>query len=294
MASQESKKHHFVPKLLLRPWLVNQPAGDRQLHGYWWNPYTNSLACKTRGLDSFCCQLDLLTLRKHALGRDAIERIFFGDIDDKGAVARDALLRSGPSALSSDTRSDFARLLMSLEARRPAIISKLRTQGPITLRDALNNDPEILREFQFREINMRPSDFVEQKLGLDLEDRALANVQALTNNRVVGERLINAHWGLRAMKDISGSLILSDRPLIRFFGYDEPGATWLLPLTPHVAFIACNNGSALARLMRLSDDCFVKDLNRSSVSQAERFIFSIDPSHANWIGRHIQRKASSA
>jgi len=273
--------------------LVKKSSGDEVLQGYWWNPYSNTLACKVRGLDSFCFQLDLLTLKEHASGRDAIERIFFGDIDTRGAVARDIILDSGPAALSIDQRSDFARLLLSLDARRPANVKKLRTEGAATFRNGLNNDPDILREMKKFGINKRPSDFVEQSLGRDLEDSALTIVQSLVNNPTVGGRLINAHWLVRKVNRLSGSIVISDRPLIRIHGYDQPGATWLLPLSPHSAFIACNDKANLATLMRLSDERFAKEINRSSVGQAERFVFCVDRSHENWVGKHLQGRSKS-
>jgi len=241
-----------------------------------------------RGLDSFCFQLDLLTLKKHSLGRDAIERVFFGDIDTKGSLARDILLNSGAAALSNDQRSDFARLLLSLDARRPANIKRLRTKGAATFRDGLNNDPNILREFEKNGVNILPADFVEQTLECDLEDSALTIVQRLVNNPTVGGRLINAHWCVRKLNSLSGSFILSDRPLIRVNGYDQPEAFWLLPLSPDSAFIACNDKSNLAKVMKLSDQRFAKELNRLSVGQSERFVFCIDQSHEKWIGRHLQ------
>lgn len=292
MTNQVSKNHHFVPKLLLRPWLVKKPTGDGVLRGYWWNPHSSTLACKIRGLDSFCFQLDLLTLKEHSLGRDAIERVFFGDIDTQGALARDILLDSGPVVLTTNQRSDFGRLLLSLEARRPANVEKLRTEGPGTIRDSLNNDPDILRKFEKHRFKMVPSDFVEQELGNGLEDIALTIVQRLTDDPTVGGRLINAHWHVRKLNSLSGSLILSDRPLIRIHGYDRPGGAWLIPLSPSAAFIACNDKSNLTRLMRLSDERFVKELNRSSVGQAERFVFCVDRSHEKWIGKHLQQRTS--
>ena len=288
MTNQVSREHHFVPKLLLRPWLVKKPTGDEILLDYWWDPRSDSLACKTRGLDRFCFQLDLLSLKKHPLGRDAIERIFFGDIDTQGSLARDVLLNSGPSALSVDQRCDFARLLMSLEARRPANVERLRTEGSATFRDDLDNDPDILREFDNHGIKVLPSDFVERILGRDLEDGALTIVQRLVDNPNVGRRLINAHWDVRRLNSLSGSLTLSDRPLIRINGFDQTGAAWLLPLSPDSAFIACNDKPNLTKLMRLSDRRFVKEFNRSSVRQTERFVFCIDKSHEDWIGRHLR------
>src|SRR5689334_4834603 len=125
--SQESRKHHFVPECLLRPWLVADDAHQMNLYGYWYCPRRRRLVCKRKGLESFCFQLDLLLLNTHKLGRDAVERIFFGSIDTKGAIARDVIMYQGIAALTDDQRCDFARLLLSLAARHPATVAKLRT-----------------------------------------------------------------------------------------------------------------------------------------------------------------------
>ena len=139
MAGQEAHEHHFVPAFLLRPWCV-----EGLLQGYWWDDRRGELARKRKGTRGFCWQLDLLTLRAHSLGRDAIEKVFFGDIDTKGAEARDLLLAGGPRNLNADQRCDFARLLLSLDARRPATVSKLRVMGPRYIAESLDDDPEIL------------------------------------------------------------------------------------------------------------------------------------------------------
>lgn len=131
MARQEARDHHFVPMFLLRPWLVEGADGDLNLHGYWWDEKRAKLVCKRRGLKSFCFQIDLLSLKAHNLGRDAIERLFFGEIDTKGAAARGVLLTDGAPKLSEDQRCDFARLLLSLDARRPTFVKRLRAEGAI-------------------------------------------------------------------------------------------------------------------------------------------------------------------
>jgi hypothetical protein len=291
MHAQASKRHHFVPKLLLRPWLIQGPVRQFNLRGYWWDPNLNTLACKWRGLDSFCCQLDLLTLWGQGLARDAIERIFFGEIDTKGAVARDILTEHGPQRLTRDQRCDFARLLLSLDARRPSIVGRLRKEGKDHLVNALNADPEIQVAMARQGISETPASFVEDRLGCSLEDRALTVIQLMVDDPKVGGRLINAHWGMRKLNNKDGSLVLSDRPLIRIHGYDRPGATWVLPLATHTAFVACNDQKNLTKLMKLSGQRFIKATNTSSAMQAERFVFCVDQSHERWLGKYLKPKS---
>jgi Protein of unknown function (DUF4238) len=282
------RDHHFVPKLLLRPWLVQSPDGQRELLGYWWDCRGQKLTIKRKGLDAFCVQLDLLTLKNHHLGRDAIERVFFGDVDTKGAIARGILLEQGPNRLTEVQRCDFARLLLSLDARRPENVKRLRTQAASDLAASLDASPEVGAALAEHGIAEDPSAYAEVELGWDFEDRALAVIQRLVNNPKVGGRLINAYWTVRRLGRHDGSLVLADRPLIRIHGYESPGATWVLPLTPHAVFIACAHQHNCKRLMNLSDSRFVKEANTSSAAQADRFVFCTDTSHGTWLEKHLK------
>ena len=281
MANEEAHQHHFVPQFLLRPWAV-----EGALRGYWWDERRGELACKLKGPKGFCCQIDLLTLRTHNLGRDALEKVFFGHIDTKGAEARDRILADGPYGLSGDEKCDFARLLLSLDARRPANVNTLRDVGRRRFAEALDGDHEILAAMADEGLAASPSSFVEQS-GISLVDRALATIQGLVDNPKVGGKLISAHWRVVRLGPYDGSLVLADRPLIRLRGYDHPGAAWVLPLTPDTAFVAVNHAANLERIKRVTPRCFAKRTNVSSACQAERFVFCVDKSHEHWIGRYL-------
>ena len=285
MPVQEARKHHFVPEFLLKPW-----ATEGSLRGYWWDSRKGALSCKRKGPDAFCFQVDLLTLSANKIGRDVLERLPFGHIDAAGAKVRDRLLTHGPESLSGDERCDFARLLLSLDGRRPATVAKLRAAGR-GMAEMLDSDPEILAALGERGLAEAPSIYYERTTGVLLEDRALLRIQRLVDNREVGGRLINAHWHIVRLGPSDGSFVLADRPLIRVKAYDHPGAVWALPLTPKVAFVALNHLENLARIKRAPPRRFAKRTNVSSAGQAERFIFASDTSHEHWMCKYLARTA---
>ena len=137
-------------------------------------------------------------------------------------------------------------------------------------------------------INEKPSSYVERELGRSLEDEALTVIQGLVDNPQVGKRLINAHWGVKWLGSFDGSFVLSDRPLIRIHGYDNPGAIWALPLTPKAAFIGANHHDNYKRLMCTSAPRFAKSMNRSSTAQSERFVFSTEMDHEKWLSKRLR------
>lgn len=290
--TNEARKHHFVPKLLLRPWLRQDASNQNVLCGHYWDEQRGKMSKKQKGLDAFCYQLDLLTLDYSHRGRDAVESIFFGEVDTKGAITRDILLKSGPQSLTGDQRCDFARLLLSLDARRPDAVGKLREGGTQTYKIGLDSDPEILSAMTDAGIGETPSSYYERQTGASLEDVALTSIQRLVDNPEVGGRLINAHWYVKHLGEHDGSLVLADRPLIRIRGYDHPGAAWVLPLTPKAAFIAVNHPENLKRMQIVPPRLFAEHTNISSASQAERFVFSVDDLHERWLVNYLAPKAN--
>ena len=281
MTQQESHKHHYVPRFLLRPWAV-----DGVLSGYWWNARRSQLDCNQKGTKAFCFEIDHLTLKAHKDGRDAIERVFFGDVDSNGAAARDLLLEKGPDSLDSDQRCDFARLLLSLEARRLPVVRRLR-EGRSFLANAIDNDPEIIDAIEAEGRSGSASALLAE-LGISLEDRALGNIQGLVDYPRIGGRLINSHWRLVRLGPREGTLVLSDRPLVRLFGYEHPKASWFLPLGPKVMFYAARKPSDFERL---TPRRLAKSLNVSSAGQAQKYVFCVENSHTDWLGKHLNSRS---
>jgi hypothetical protein len=222
-------------------------------------------------------------------GQMFLKKVFFGEIDTKGAAARDRLVADGSRSLNADQGCDFARLLLSLDMRRPASVNTLRLAGPRYLSECLDNDPEILAAMEGDGLAGTPSSYVDQ-LGISLEDRALTVVQGPVDNPKVGGRLINAHWHIVHLGPFDGSLVLSDRPLVRVRGYDHPGAVWLLPLSPKAAFVAVNHRENLERIKRVTLRRFAKLMNADSMNQAERFVFCADASHEAWLAKRLSSR----
>lgn len=287
MSQPESRRHHFVPKLLLRPWLRDL-KGQVLLTGYYWDERGDVLRRKEKGLDGFCWGLDLLSLRAHRLGRDVLERNFFGEIDAKGTIARDLILAHGPGALSLDQRVEFARLLLSLETRRPSVAQTIRGHEK-PMREGLDSDPEVLEAAAEAGLTERPSEYFERWTGVMIHDRLFAGlIQKLTDNPKVGGVLVAANWTIKRLDQRDGAFVLGDRPLVRFYGYDRPGATWILPLTPQAAFVAVNDAGNLNRIEKASAGKFLRWLNPRSAAQAERFVFSVDDRDGRWLPKYLR------
>lgn len=272
-----TREHHYVPRFLLRPWTR---AGE--LWGYYRGTPHGDLRVKKLGVGAFCKELDLLSLKASGLRPDALEREFFGAVDDRGAKARVALLRDVAS-LDADQRGDFGRLLLSLDARRPPIVAKLRTEGAAQLRASVDLDDEVIAAMQDHGITQTPSVYFEEQTGESLDDRALLMMQRLVDNRQVGGRLINAQWRVCSLGPDDGTFLLGDRPLIRTGGYSSDDCVWALPLSPSVVFIAANTVRVAAKLDRASRSELRHRINESTMNQIDRYVFMTDGSNLSFV-----------
>jgi hypothetical protein len=282
---QTSRRHHYLPEFLLQPWA--QLAG--QAVAYRWDPWRRDVMVGTRSPRSVGFKWELFSLSSHPLGTDAIEESFFKPIDNEGAMVRDRMLADGTKSLSSTERSDFARVLMSLVARRPDIVADLRTKGVTTFREGLDNNPDILEMMDEDGIEGSPSNLFETMFNHTLEDHAVTMVQSLYDNKLIGNILVRSYWDLKTIDDGDGDFLIADHALIRTFGTYDERCFWCIPLSPRAALLINRSKDLRHALLKLSGGRFCKMLNRSSVNQADRFVFAHrhNPTIERWVKKRL-------
>ena len=282
---QISRRHHYLPEFLLLPWA--KLAG--QAVAYRWDVWRDEVVVEARSPKSVGFERDLFSVSNHPLGTDAIEANFFRSIDNDGARLRDKMLSDGTKSLSLTERSDLARVLMSLVARRPDIVAELRTKGVATFREGLNNDPDILEMMQDDGIEGSPSNLFETMFRHTFEDHAVTMVQSLSENKPIGDILVRSIWELKHIGEYDGDILIADHALVRTFGWNDERALWCLPLTPKVALFITRIRDLRDLLARVSSARFCKMLNQSSVNQADRFVFSHrnNPIIERWVKKQL-------
>lgn len=282
----QKRDHHYVPEMLLKPWLVVGHKGNNVLLAYSWNERSKSVHCKDNlGTNGYCYRKDLLALAQHPDGRDFLEAKFFEHVDNEGARVLAHILRNGLQGLTDKQRNDFAYLLLSLEARRPQVLERLRGEGVESLRQKLDDDEEITELLKREGINSTPSEYYEKHVS-KLADRALLAVLPFLTKESIGlQSLANCHWLVRKITPGSPRLVLSDRPLIRIGSATDPDRIWCLPLSPTVLFFASPNKRSINTILRKSDKQVVLSTNVESVRQRDRYVFSVDRDSGNWLAK---------
>ena len=289
----EAKNHHYVPQFLLRQWLVTR-NDNRVLAAYYLDAKSKQLRChNTKSTQSFCSEDYLLTLEKSpidkngkSLGKDAIERHFFGRIDDFASRSINKILESKANIRNSEIRSHIARFLISLELRRPESLSAFR-QAATELGAELNADPAIITSAKALGIQMRPTEYIEDIQRVSLHDNMLSVIQDAVNDKNVGTKLINLSWDVRQIADKNINFVLSDRPLIRIGSLESSSTFWALPLNPQTLIYAVKTAKNLGQIRNLSDLQLARHCNRSSCIQAEKYVFSSDEANEKWLVKYL-------
>jgi hypothetical protein len=189
--------------------------------------------------------------------------------------------------LTADERTDFARLLLSLETRYPENVARLKGEVANQLKDLLDSDTEVRRAIAEAGEVRKASEILEEQGATDFASRAMLLSQKMVDNPKVGVRLINAVWRVYHLRETDGTLLLADRPLFRWKGYDDPACIWMLPLTPRAAFVAANSRATIHALDRASGRRFRKRANENSIVQVARYVFAVDKSHEAFINKNL-------
>ena len=275
-------RQHSIPQFLLRAWT----GEDHRLQVF--RIGASGLRSRRRAPRGVASRKNVYSFNFPKNGKvdpHVIETTFLQRVDDKGAKVRRKLLSPEVDPLTSEEVKDWALFLMSLRARQPHVVKLLRETGEKTLLHALDvnpeeyravaeeGDPEILSEWVAK--NMPPA-FVE--------NRALSQFPTIAMHPPTLERILTIkHQNVVDVSGCSEHLLLSDDPCIWIYGFDHPGFTVALPISPHAVFIATASDAAYWNLRRLSKHELIKNVNRSSVDQAREYVYASDASPCEFI-----------
>lgn len=282
--------HHYVPRFLLREWTVNDDK-QRVLRGHYYDRYARAVRVKSKGENFFCNRPNLFTIRGLPGGDDAIERVFFKKLDDAAAIAHQMVLRGDP--LDYRRRLDFVRLLLSLEARYPEMVSHIRQRGAASAM-LMNSDPEI-RKFLDETGDARPANVVwDELVGFSSEDQAMETVQKLTTNERIGRALVEAPWGVLRRQEGEDQFVLGDRPLIRIKGRHARNNVWILPISPDVVWFCAMSMETFIQIGSLAPRRFVHLVNAWSTLQCDKFVFSLHNPAPTWLQKRLKQRAADS
>lgn len=283
MPNYQPEKHHFIPAFQQQPWatgndgkvcemkLINGEVVPKRAHpnasGYRRNLYT------TAGIPADQAQY--------------LETNFFTPLDTQASIALQRMLAMDKEPWPIELRHAWTRYVMSLMFRDPGTVSILKEHSENMWREGL----AILEaDYAARRRPTDPDDFANY---LTLTNPAAAQIgttnfmMRIINNDRVGPDIARMHWSVLRPIRSQFSLLLSDRPLIRPFGLDDPKAFIILPIAPDAFFLASNDPEAAKIAASRDHSWMVREINLNVVGQAVEFAWGVNDSQLSFVQKYF-------
>ncbi len=262
MNERKGQRQHYVPEFLLRKWMgSDDKVGSfrKDIPGLRYSRHSPKYTGFERGIYSFqgVAEADI----------DLVEEKVLKPIDDLGAKAINKILESGFSEIDNKNVYWLLTIMASLELRRPDRIESVEKIAYSVIADEIDDGSELAR--QLLEIVEKHPEIVSnlplKNLGLHISSQA---------------NILRKELKSFALLDFTGErnhLLLSDFPIIRTNGLEDPNVVVALPLSPWKAVLGFKTPDARYELMnRNPHEILLSAINRESLRQATRRIYALD------------------
>jgi len=286
-------RHHYVPQFLLRAWADTMQDGKVQTFRLDLPNLPPSRHAPRH--TAFEDNLYALTMPVVAgMEQQAVEKHLLRHVDDLASQVLRKLSSTGFADLTSEDCCDWARFLMSLRVRQPAIVHRLRTESSEQLEASLNQNPE---EYDAIAGSGNPPTLLEwtnQKFPGLIENFGMSFFRNLVDDPKIGEKLLRMKWWLWDFARESNELLLADHPCIFTHGIDHPDVVIALPIGPRRAFMATSTDRVATIMRKQRPKDLIMRMNESSLNQARVRVYARDTAPQRFIGNRLAKLQSVA
>ncbi|WP_269715630.1 DUF4238 domain-containing protein [Caulobacter sp. NIBR2454] len=210
------------------------------------------------------------------LEKQSVETNFFQLIDDEAAKVRRKLAAYGVASLTERERLEWSRFLVSLIARQPRMVAKVRQEAPAYLRESLMAHPE---EYEEVRAEAGPADLVEwteEQHPHLIDNFGVPLLAKLTDDLGMREQFSSLRWVLIDVSLGGRNLLLSDYPLLLEGRLDENGFYLSLPISPTQLFVGYRDEKFRLALSQTSARQLSLRSNTNAVRRATERVISVD------------------
>lgn len=283
--------HHFVPVFYLKRWsgrdgkvAVYARKGGRLI--------VSRLSPRSTGFEPELYSLD----RVEPSMRQAVEKEFFGKmIDDRAAIPLDVMVTRGHLGLTLTDRVILSHFLMSLRARHPDGVKRARDEGPAELRRHLELHPEEYERLRGPGDPPTLAAAAERFMPARVANFGINALQAVICHPKVGGRLFDGKWAVVtfAFDQERTSLLTSDRPCLLEGNLMAAGPyAVMLTISPTQLLTVCDSELTQRKLQELPGNMLLDRVNRAVISQAAKYVYGVDDSHAALVEELLVRTAT--
>jgi hypothetical protein len=280
------RKHHYLPVFYTKWWAGPDGRVER------FSKHGDTIVDRRVSPSRVGWQKDLYRIPQTAPGYEqAIEQLFFKDLDNKAALAlwtMNRATRSTRKPLSQLEVSAWATFMMSLFHRSPEYLADVKRAGQrLWLQPS---DPDLEAKYAALRGTEDPATYEEYVASRDPKEAeidTLWNLPHLIANPRIGEVLVRLPWVWFDVPTDCPELLLSDHPLLRTNGLRKPDGHLAIPLSPRRFLLVAANDDIRRKIDQTPVKELVKALNRHTVQNARRFVVASDLKQARFIRKHF-------
>lgn len=272
------KKHHYVPKFLLKQWtdvqgklvVYRRLKTGKVVH--------DRVAAKGVGYED-----DLYTFEE--LGPDAtiVETKLMSPLDDKAGKILTSLIESGGHELTEPEMIWWSHFLLSLIIRTPESVKGLK-EAALDMWSAPS--AKIQADYDNLKGENDPPTFEEWVASDTGEGAHLLGVKllnTLTMNKKVAAHIRSMSWSVVTLDKGLPSLLTSDRAIFSSNGIKKYGGQLILPIGPRHLFCAFNDKGYEAEVQSMPPEQIVDVARKLITVRAQHFVYANNTKETDFV-----------
>lgn len=279
------KKHHFLPVFYLRQWA----GSDGRLVEF--KKAYRSKVVPRRGHPQSMGWIDRLYAVEGVPDAEAhaFESAFLSPVDSRAAQALRAMLdTAGPPGFTADQKQAWSDFLISLMARMPEDIEKLKRYSGREWLSSIRDLPEEYLRHRHATDPPTLNDYLSTPTSVSvLNNAGIVAAKSILGNRQLQSIIAAMYWAILVTDDCRHELLTSDRPIIHTPSLNAPDSHILLPLGPRRLFAAVADQTFLNDLRGRGHDILVQRMNEYVVSAASRYVFATSDRQLRFVQNRI-------
>jgi len=220
-----------------------------------------------------------------------LEDYFMQLTDNYASRALRILLAKTPWKFTDKDRSGWSRFIVSLVARNPEALERLKDAGHALFDRAL---PAIEADYAKRKQPTDPPTYAEYvaKNSLNPRGRAAAIlIQNIIDHPQLGNHINQMRWMVLRIERPKHLLLTSDRPIVMTNGLGYEDSQLFLPISPYHVFVATNNirtENYIRSVMNRGQ--MVQQINDRVALQSHKFVYGFSDVQLSFVSARLGMK----
>jgi hypothetical protein len=288
-AAGKGDKHHFIPVFYTKEW-----AGPDERVCEYSRPY-KVVKPKRVHPDGTGYIRGLYTVPRNndPLVSEFVEREFLKRTDDSAAQVLQMLKKGGEIAWTSETRSAWSRLIVSLVIRNPEYVGHVASEVVAFFDPKMTAVNDRYRAIKEPDDPETYAEYLAQKKEHPAGRASAWAMQRLIDSPRIGGRLNEMRWSVVSFRNERHTFLTSDRPILMTNGLVKPDSHLALPIGPRMLFIGTNTVEMEYVIRNMDPRRLMEQVNHRVALQARKYVWGTDDKQLRFVQNRFGKMAPS-